>query len=135
MKTYNQSFLSHYYFISLFFTLFSLTITIFHNKHNEIKILSLLTFVLIVGLFIYAVICSKYIFDGDILLICSGFDKQIINISRIEAISKRKILFTNKYKLLIHPRRYNQIDLYPRQSDLENFINDLKVINPNIIIN
>lgn len=133
MKTYKQSILSQFTFISLFFTLVSLLITLFTSRYFEVKILSLVTFISIFGLFIYIVIRSRYIFAGNELLICSGFDKKKIDINRIEAISKTRILFTNKYKLQLHPRRYNQIDLYPKQADINNFLNEIININPNII--
>jgi Bacterial PH domain len=135
MKIYKQSITSHYYFISFFFTMNSLIISLFNNGHFEVKLWSLLFLACILFLLIYVTLKSRYILEGDLLLICSGFYKNKIEIKRIEKISKRKIIFTNKYKLLIQPSRYNQIHLYPRQSDLENLLKDLKEINPNIIIN
>ena len=133
MKTYKQSILSQYNFIGLFFTLFSTSITLFNGRHLEVKILSLLLIIAIIALIIFVAIRSRYILAGNELLICSGFDKKKNDINRIEAISKTRVLFTNKYKLQLHPRRYNQIDLYPKQADINNFLNEIININPNII--
>jgi hypothetical protein len=134
MKTYKQSILSHYSYIGLVFTLSSLSITVFNPRHFEVNILSLILIFSIIALYIFVVIRSRYIFASNELLICSGFDKKKIDINRIEAISKTKVLFTNNYKLQLHPRRYNQIDLYPKQADIDNFINEIININPNIIV-
>lgn len=130
MKTYKYSLISHYYFISLFFTLFSLSISLFNNRYIELKLIILLTIIVLCG---YLVLKSKYIINGDVLYICSGFDNYKVDINRIEAISKTRVLFTNKYQLQLHPRRYNQIDLYPKQADFNNFLNEIIKINPNII--
>lgn len=134
MNTYKQSILSQYTFISLFFTLISLSISLFNGRHYEVKILSLLLIIAIIAYIIFVAIRSRYILEGNELLICSGFDKKKIDINRIEAISKTRVLFTNKYKLQLHPRRYNQIDLYPKQADINNFLNEIININPNIIV-
>ena len=99
MKTYKQNFLSQYNFIGLIFTLSSLLITLFNGRHYEVNILSLLLIIAIIALFIFVAIRSRYIFAGNELLICSGFDKNIFGINRIEPISKTRVHFTNKFKL------------------------------------
>ena len=96
-------------------------------------ILSLLFIIAIIALFIFVVIRSRFIFAGNELLICSGFDKNKFGINRIEPISKTRVHFTNKYKLQLHSRRYNQINLQPKQADINNFLNEIININPNII--
>ena len=125
MKRYKKSFLSvNFYIIMLPFLIVSQII----DSHSFIRLFFIIGFIV---LLIYEYKFSFYIIKDQNISIPMA---QNIDILKIISIHKRKFFFFNKYYFDFKMSQYRGIKMYPIQSDIDAIINDLKKINPDIII-
>jgi len=136
MKKYNQSILAHLPSILLILIYLPLTIS---SSFNEDRSIELRTFILLIFLIFvisifYVTATAKILIQSNSLITKSKFNKQKIDISTINFIKVIKVPLFNKHKLQIQSGRYFRADIYPRHEDMDELINDIVKINPNIIV-
>jgi len=98
------------------------------DSHSFIRLFFLILFIVIL---IYEYKFSFYIIKDQNFSIPIAKN---IDILKIKSIHKRKFFFFNKYYFDFKMSQFRWISIYPLQSDIDAIINDLKEINPNIII-
>jgi hypothetical protein len=98
------------------------------DSHSFIRLFFIIGFIV---LLIYEYKFSFYIIKDQNISIPMA---QNIDILKIISIHKRKFFFFNKYYFDFKMSQYRGIKMYPIQSDIDAIINDLKKINPDIII-
>jgi len=98
------------------------------DSHSFIRLFFLILFIVIL---IYEYKFSFYIIKDQNFSIPIAKN---IDILKIKSIHKRKFFFFNKYYFDFKMSQFRWFSIYPLQSDIDAIINDLKEINPNIII-
>ena len=120
------------YIISSLTIIISLSISIQNGRNVGTKI----TFLLITFFgILYVITQSKYYIDrGKLLLKIGRITERTIDIDKIENISLVKVRFMKSPKLVIRIGKYNKYDFFPKDYDIENFIKDIQLINPNVSV-
>ena len=136
MKKYNQSILALLPSLLLILIYLPLTISSSFNedRSSEIRTFILSIFLIFVIPIFYVTATAKILIQSNYLITKSKFNKQNIDISTINFIKVIKMPLFNKNKLQIQTGRYFRTDIYPRQEDMDELINDIIKINPNIIV-
>ena len=125
MKRYKKSILgSIFYLIMLAFSM----IQGFIDTFSYIRLFFILLFIAIL---IYEFKFSFYIINDQKFSLPMA---ETIDILKIKSIHKRKFFFFNKYFFDFKMNQFKWISIIPLQSDIDAIINDLKEINPDIII-
>ena len=125
MKRYKKSILGVIFIITILPWLIILEIS---DSHSFIRLFFLILFIVIL---IYEYKFSFYIIKDQNFSIPIAKN---IDILKIKSIHKRKFFFFNKYYFDFKMSQFRWISIYPLQSDIDAIINDLKEINPDIII-
>lgn len=125
MKRYKKSILGVSFYIAM---LPLLIISEIIDSHSYSRLFFI---ILLIVILIYEYKFSFYIIKEQNFSIPMA---QNIDILKIKSIHKRKFFFFNKYYFDFKMSQYRWFSIYPLQSDIDTIINDLKEINPNIII-
>lgn len=125
MKRYKKSVLGVSFYIAM---IPWLIISEIIDSHSYIRLFFIILFII---MFIYDYKFSFYIIKDQNFSIPMA---QNIDIQKIISIHKKKFFFFNKYYFDFKISQYRWFSIYPLQSDIDAIINDLKDINPNIII-
>lgn len=125
MKQYKKSILGVSFFIAM------LPLLIISEIIDPYSFIRLFFIILLLVILIYEYKFSFYIIKDQKFSIPTV---QNIDIQKIISIHKRKFFFFNKYYFDFKMSQFNWISIYPLQSDIDTIINDLKEINPDIII-
>lgn len=125
MKRYKKSILGVSFYIAI---LPLLIIAEIIDSHSVVRSFFVILFILLI---IYEYKFSFYIIKDQNLSIPMA---QNIDILKIKSIHKKKFFFFNKYYFDFKMSQFRWVSIYPLQSDIDAIINDLKEINPDIII-
>jgi hypothetical protein len=125
MKRYRKSILAASFYIV---TLLSLIIQEIIDTHSYIRIFFI---IILIILLIYEYKFSFYFIKEQKFSIPMG---QKIDISQFKSIHKRKFFFFNKYYFDFKLSQFSWVSIFPLQSEINNLINDILEINPNVII-
>ena len=131
VKTYKTSITSFFHLSYWIIIILQISLNLNYGRFLYLNISAI---VIILTIIFFIVIKTKYKLNDTYLIIKTGFDSTKIANTKIESIRKKKFLFLNKYYLELKSGRFNFNYLYPRQDDINNIINDILEINPNVII-
>ena len=131
VKTYKTSITSFFHLSYWIIIILQISLNLNYGRFLYLNISAI---VIILTIIFFIVIKTKYKLNDTYLIIKTGFDSTKIANTKIESISNKKFLFLNKYYLELKSGRFNFNYLYPRQDDINNIINDILEINPNVII-
>ena len=131
VKTYKTSITSFFHLSYWIIIILQISLNLNYGRFLYLNISAI---IIILTIIFFIVIKTKYKLNDTYLIIKTGFDSTKIANTKIESIRKKKFLFLNKYYLELKSGRFNFNYLYPRQDDINNIINDILEINPNVII-
>lgn len=126
MKRYKKSIFSRYaYYLTALFFVIILQIIDYQTDLYSLMIILISIYLILKSIYSYYIIKDQKF---------SLPMAETIDILKIKSIHKRKFFFFNKYYFDFKMSQFRWISIYPLQLDIDAIINDLKDINPNIII-
>ena len=125
MKRYKKSILGSIFYLIM------LPLSMIQGFIETFSYIRLFFILLFIAILIYEFKFSFYIIKDQKFSLPMA---ETIDILKIKSIHKRKFFFFNKYFFDFKMNQFKWISIIPLQSNIDAIINDLKEINPDIII-
>jgi len=120
------------YIVSSFSIILSLYLSMNNGRNLGTKFIFLLIIFFVI---IYLITQSKiYIESNKLSMKIGRITEKSIDINKIQNISLVKVRFMKSPKLVVRFGEYEKYDFFPKENDIENFINDIQNINPNVSV-